>query len=213
MKKKSRVFALLLFCVILTGCGKIEDVSENAIQIGSKGEVIQTMVESFDQSYYNADELKGQIEKDIATINQGADEKDSLASLDLYELSENKNLKVRIAFHDANTYDAFNQTDLFVGTVEGAIEKGIELAGVKATAGGETIDVENLSSKKEFACVVTQEPQLIIVSGKIAYMSENLSLQSEAVASPKADAEDGEKSSPVYMVLYEETGFSLANLF
>ena len=64
------LFAVLFLCMI-TGCGAsaAKDIEATGIVVNKKGVIKQVIVEDFSKGYYNADELKGQIEQQIAAVN------------------------------------------------------------------------------------------------------------------------------------------------
>ncbi|MCR5338576.1 MAG: hypothetical protein K6E75_08455 [Lachnospiraceae bacterium] len=61
--------------VLLGGCafGKKELPQESGISIDKKGVITQVIVEGFAESYYNADELKSEIESQVALISQSGE--------------------------------------------------------------------------------------------------------------------------------------------
>ena len=60
---------------MLGGCafGKKELPQESGIFIDKKGVITQVIVEGFAESYYNADELKSEIESQVALISQSGE--------------------------------------------------------------------------------------------------------------------------------------------
>ena len=67
---------LLVFTAfILSGCGlgKQEMPQESGISISKKGVITQVIVEGFAESYYNADELKSEIESQVALVSESGE--------------------------------------------------------------------------------------------------------------------------------------------
>ena len=146
MRIKNMIPAMLMAAVILTGCGaqQAQALDETGIILDKDRRVTQVIVESFDRSYYNADELRSQIE---AKITQAAGDKDSpRVKLQKFELSEDGQLSVGIEFATGDDYASFNGKTLFTGTVDEAAAKGYTLTGLETTE-GETVDGFSLRLK------------------------------------------------------------------
>ena len=58
--------------VLLGACGAKLDVQENTIALQKSGKVLEAAVESFDQSYYDEEELNTYVQKAVEAYNAGA---------------------------------------------------------------------------------------------------------------------------------------------
>ena len=193
MNKRFAIRAFLLSAVLLAGCGKgaAGSLEESGIILNKEQNIRQVIVESFDQSYYNADELKSQIE---ARISAGGQE-EPIAVLDKFELSEEKLLRVELTYEKDDDYVAFNGTELFAGTVSEAQAAGYQIDSLSGTD-GTVLSLGMLSSVSDKHIVVFEEPMAVVVPGKILYYSASVTLDSEKKAHKEGETEKG-------IVIYE----------
>ena len=156
--------------------------------------ITQVIVEDFSQSYYNADELKGQIETQINEVGGGG-EKPPVRLTD-FTLAENKSLRVEIEFDSAELYTEFNRKELFAGTVADAVAAGYVLP--QFTGPDQTpIDATSAAAMGEKNIVIFEEPFTVVVPSKIIAFSENMTLSEEKKAKLATETE-GEKGYIVY---------------
>ncbi|MCR5282264.1 MAG: hypothetical protein K6E18_02755 [Lachnospiraceae bacterium] len=172
-----RVLSLLLSAVFLAGCsfgpGAGEMPDGNGIRIDKNGKLTQLIVEDFSQSYYNAEELKGQIEQKIAEVGGSGDE--AKIRLKDYTLSEDKNLRVTIEYDTAGLYADFNQRELFCGTVAEAVAAGYVLPEMK-TPEDTALSPETLSGMGDAKIVVFEEAMQVITPTEIKGIGTDLVL-------------------------------------
>ena len=64
MRKTLNFLAVLSMAFLLSGCGQRFEPTESTIFITSKGLVQSAVIESFDKSYYDFDELYEAVEKE-----------------------------------------------------------------------------------------------------------------------------------------------------
>ena len=172
--------AMLL--VMFTGCafsGNGGKLTANGISIDKTGVITQLIVEDFAQSYYNADELKGQIENRIKEVGGAQDH--SLIRLKSFELSEDKTLSVRIEYDSAELYRDFNQKELFIGTVAGAADAGYSIPDLTKPDGGSIASGE-LSDRQEQKILIFEEPLQIAPPAQILGVSEGMTVTQDNVA-------------------------------
>ncbi len=190
MRIKNMIPAMLMAAVILTGCGaqQAQALDETGIILDKDRRVTQVIVESFDRSYYNADELRSQIE---AKITQAAGDKDSpRVKLQKFELSEDGQLSVGIEFATGDDYASFNGKTLFTGTVDEAAAKGYTLTGLETTE-GEAVDGVKLSADGDKQIVVFEEAMTVVVPGRVLYHSDNVTADGEKQVHKDTDSGNG----------------------
>ena len=65
MKKKWNLCVVLVLAMLCAGCGQKFEPTESTIFVTSKGVVKSAIMESFDKSYYDFDELYKSVEKEV----------------------------------------------------------------------------------------------------------------------------------------------------
>ena len=177
MRKSLNFLLVLAMALLLSGCGQKFEPTESTIFITSKGLVQSAVMESFDKSYYDFDELYEEVEKEVkaycldqneetVTISSLTKEADSVALLMDYQTVED--------------YVAFNEVMLFSGTFSEAAAAGYlpeELYDIEGQSA--EVDLENLG---ELKAIVTEESICIQTSGKIKYVSDNVTILDKKLA-------------------------------
>lgn len=168
--KKIISFCLLMCSILLfSGCfGKIPE--EDTISLDKKGRVTSTIVEDFDKEFYDAEELEGEIDEELAKYNQNfaADHirkeafqvEDGVASLQL-------------VFDECKYYSDYTGLTLFAGTVSEAEEEGydLQLYGEYMDADGSLTDVDTVSAEGDVSVLILEEAVKVQVPGKILAVS------------------------------------------
>lgn len=197
MKKLSVVLVTLCLMFSLCACeapsfGSV-DADTTSVVIDKKGGITQIIVESFEQPYYNAQELQSEIETKAAQYNTRVN-KEEAVKLDDLTLSEDKQIKVKLEFDGADDYSAFNEKLLFVGTVSQAYDAGYTFVDMKGIQ-GETLSAQGVLEKGDMYVVITDELQQVITPSKIAYVSEGVSIADDKIA---VNGANGQRSFIIY---------------
>ena len=181
MKKFRTV--LLAFCMagLMAGCGSTADVETTSVIIDKKGAITQVIVEDFNQPYYNADELKGEIEQKAGQYNTSSGNEKAIV-LDSLSVSDQGVVKVKLEFAGWQDYTGFNEKLLFVGTVSEAYSAGYTFPDMTIAADGSRLDSADVLEKGDMHIAIMEETQSIRVPAKIAYYSEGASLSDEKTA-------------------------------
>lgn len=194
--KKSMITVISIMCLMLVGCslpfGEV-DSDQTSIFVNKKDGITQIIVESFDQSYYNADELRGEIEGKISQYCQQASAEEAVVLKDL-TLSEDKQIKVKLEYASDKEYTGFNEKMLFVGTVSQAYQNGYSFEDLKGVD-GTSLSAQALLEKGDMHIVIMEEAQQMKTPTKIAYYSEGVSLLDEKTA---MNGNEGQISFVVY---------------
>lgn len=187
-KGKALIFLASLITCLMTGCfGGNDDLNDTTLSISSKGEITHHIVESFDKSYYNEDELRTGINEQIEKYcNEKGD--DSLIKL--------KDLKILdgvatadLIFKDYSDYAAFNEVDLFYGTIEEAIAADYPTdVTLKSVDDDETIGKYEFEALANNKIIVTGESLIIKTPGKIAYTTANIDVIDKSTAKMASDS-------------------------
>ena len=187
--RRMTALLLLLFVVsALAGCGKEEDeYEETAIIINGKGVVVNEIVEPFDKSYYDENELRDIIDKELTVYCRNINDEDAcrLDSLSVREAVAT----ARIEFADYEAYAGFNDVDFFYGTVNEAMEKGYTTdVTLKSAEDDTTIGRYEFEALGENRMVVVSEPVLVKIPGKITYTTANIDVIDKSSARMASDS-------------------------
>ena len=181
------IVMLSVLCVSFCGCKEEEpDYSETTIEINKNGEITNTLVGSFDKDYYNKDELKQLIEKEIAKY-QSLTGVSGAVKLKEYSVDAGT-VKAVVYYSSYEDYKKINNVELFDGTLSEAIEEGINtnVTLVSKTSGERVLLKDAVGSGEKI--VVFSEPVKIKVYGKIIYASANVELIDEKQARMSSDS-------------------------
>ena len=192
MKKWRAVFLMVCVAGLLCACQKETDVDTNTVIIDKKGQITEAIVEEFNQPYYDLDELKSNIEGQVASYNTQSGNAEAV-SLDKIELTE-QTVHVNITFADYNAYTGFNEKELFAGTVADAYSAGYEFPQMKQTDGTAISQADVLELGEKHA-VILEEQQQVKVPGKITHISDGVSLVDDKTA---VNLNEGQKAFIIY---------------
>lgn len=177
MKKILNFIFVVTACLMLTGCGSDFEPTESTIYITSKGEVKCALKESFEKPYYDFDELSDSVEKEVKTYNLDKNE-DAIAVESLTE--EGDEVTLIMSYQTVDVYTEFNEVFLFHGTYEEALLAGYEPIELYDAEGVSIpLDSESLEKMK---VVVTGESVCVQTSGKIKYVSDNVTIVDKKLA-------------------------------
>lgn len=178
-----------------------EDLDATGIIIDKKDKVTQVIVEDFAQSYYNADELKADIEAQINTVNEvsGSDEQEAGAGdkntpdveLTGFEHTEDNRIRVQIAFENCNLYTYFNKKQLYIGFVSDMTSAGGTLPVMNKGDGTGVMSPDELAGILNKKVVMIEENMTVVTPSKILYYSENMNMTGDCSACLNAEGEKG----------------------
>ena len=196
MRKLRTVLLLGCMASFICACGLGNKVDTNTVAFDKNGEVTETIVEDFSQPYYDIEELKTDIQAEISQYNAKAGSEDAVELGDV-ELTDEKVIYVEMEFKSSADYKAFNEKELFWGTVADAYGAGYEFASMRdVSQEGIVLSAKDVLEKGDMHIVILEEAQQVIVPGKIAYTSDGVSLVEESRA---VNLNDGQKA----FILYE----------
>ena len=177
MKKSWNLWFLFALVLMLTGCGSKFEPTESTIFVTSKGIVKSAVMESFDEAYYDFDELYEDVEKTVKTYC--LDKNEELVTMQ--SLTEgNQEVSLLMEYQSVEDYAAFNDVLLFSGTYAEAVEAGYVPESLCDPEGAYIEqDPEKLGNLKT---IVTEESICIQTSGKIQYTSDNVTVLDKKLA-------------------------------
>ncbi len=191
--------------MLLGACGAKLDVQENTIALQRNGKILEAAVESFDQSYYDQEELDTYVQNavDDYTAEHG---KKSVSVTD--SKVEEKKAYLTLQYENAETFSDFTGIQCFSGSIVEAQSAGYDFdldfypvtdgkADTKAVKGSTLLDDDDLK------VLIVKENSDLIVPGKIAYVStEGTEVTSEKQVNVTQKEQDTDEAVLVY-VLYK----------
>ena len=191
--------------MLLGACGTKLDVQENTIALQRNGKILEAAVESFDQSYYDQEELNTYVQNavDDYTTEHG---KKSVSVTD--SKVEEKKAYLTLEYENAETFSDFTGIECFSGSIVEAQSAGYDFdldfypvtdgkADTKTVKGSTLLDDDNLK------VLIVKENSDLIVPGKIAYIStEGTEVTSEKQVNVTQKEQDTDEAVLVY-VLYK----------
>ena len=184
MRKWKSLMLLGISAVMLGGCSMKFSAEEDAVYVNKKGQVLGAIVESFDKDYYDADELQGMLEQDVVEYN-GENGKNSI-EVDSFKVSGGQ-VKVIMNYADWADYAHFNDGQFFAGKLADIQGKNYG-ANVTFTGrdGSETLTLDQIEG--DYYVILLEEKIVVQTAGKIAYVSNNVSIEGEKLARVNEDA-------------------------
>jgi len=151
MRKFIRFMALTLSFLFLAGCSKAVP-DENTISVDKKGKITCTIVEDFGKSFYDSQELQGEIEEEIRDYNKnfGTDH----LFLESFEVEDGV-AKLQLVFDEARYYSDYSGKEFFTGTVAEARSAGYSLEGVFLDEEGK--DLFDAAQWEKYHIVILEE--------------------------------------------------------
>lgn len=186
---------------LLAGCGD-PDVAANTIIVDKNGKITEALVEDFSKEYYSEDELKSFVEKEIAEYESEHSKGDvKMSGLSI----EAGTARMTMKYADAATYQEFHDVTFYAGKVVDAQTAGYQFdANFYAVTDG-TLDTTLTGTSTVLAeegnVVIIQDAIEVQVPGKITYVSEGVSVNSENTAAITTENETD--VPPVAYIIYK----------
>lgn len=195
--KNGTVFfiGMMAFCLCACGQNTRETAKETEISLQKNGSLVNTIVEEFDESLYDVENLRNMILVEVADFYAISGEKS--ITVDKVEASGGKTTVV-MTYAKAEAYEQYNEKTCFYGTVSEAYAAGrnLEVTLASTKKGEEAVSREQLLTMGEFHILILQEPVKVSTYSKILYASENVELLSSKSARIVSDGEE-----PAYLIL------------
>lgn len=184
MRRGKAALLLTVCAVLLCGCSMKFSAEENAVYVNKDGEIVSAIVESFDKEYYDADELQAMLEQSVAEYN-AENGKDSI-EIDSFKLDDGV-LKVIMNYLTWADYSNFNDVQFFAGRLSDIQGKNYgKNITFEGRDGSESVAFEDIDG--DYQVILVEEKIVVQTAGKIAYVSENVSVEGEKLARLKEDA-------------------------
>ena len=193
MKKSLNFWFIFVMALVMSGCGSKFEPTESTIFVTSKGKVQSAVMESFEQAYYDFDELYKEIEKEVKAYC--LDKNEELVVVNSL-VEENDTVSLLMEYQSAEDYAEFNDVLLFSGAFEEAVNAGF-VPEVLYTAEGEYAEID-LEEHGNLKVIITEESVCVQTSGKISYTSDNVVVLDKKLAK----AMEAGKNHPAF-ILYK----------
>lgn len=206
MKKRMAALGCCIGMSMLLGaCGAKLDVQENTIALQRNGKILEAAVESFDQSYYDQEELNTYVQNavDDYTAEHG---KKSVSVTD--SKVEEKKAYLTLQYENAETFSDFTDIECFNGSIVEAQSAGYDFdldfyPVTDGKADTKTVKGSTLLDDDDLKVLIVKENSDLIVPGKIAYVStEGTEVASEKQVNVTQKEQDTDEAVLVY-VLYK----------
>ena len=175
--------------LVLTACDtEYAFPMENTIILAKNGTVIENLTETFEQDYYDADELKNDIETAISNYcdmhgGKGAELK-SFNLSDQYVLAQ-------ILFDSSADMSDFQNEDVFFGTVSEAYDEGyLEDISLKSTSDGTMVGKAEIMDDPDKHIFIIGSAYRVDAYTNIAFVSQNVEVIDENSARVTEDSTD-----------------------
>lgn len=197
--------ALVVAILLLVRCaggrsGKsaaVIDETASRVEFTKKGALTVTSVESFDKDYYDQEELQAAIDTAVSAYK---DQKGGVSAGDLKV--ENGTATLTMQYDSAADYTAFNDQEMYWGTLQGAEDAGYDFAAFSGQTNAqnkdETFGEGTARTLAENTVIVVTEALDIITPADILYASSNLSIADTRYATVTGDVSE---SSPAILIL------------
>lgn len=190
------IFSCLMLCIV--GCSRTkvpEEISVPALSVTSKGQVTAWLIEDFDKDYYDLEELRSMVDKEVAEFNKNHTSQEGKDAVTVQSLTESadgsQKVTLVLQFRDTAAYKNYTGTDLFYGTVTEAREAGYDLdVQLISTKDGTTIEQTEIQEKANNHILIVQEKVLIYGPGKPLYISPGAAANEDGSVEVSEGAED-----------------------
>lgn len=185
MKNRKAFVAVFFMLMLMTGCSQAFDAETNTVYVKKDGTVMQAIIEEFNESNYDQNELEEIIKQDVTSYNNGTE----AIKVEKYKVKDNI-AKLITSYAKASDYAIFNDVEFFAGTISEAKTEGYEFDDMFMSVDeNNTVGSETIKSLSQYKVVIFEENIRIMTDSKILYMSSNTKLIDAKTAVLNDDAE------------------------
>lgn len=179
MKKFRSAVIIAAVAVLLTGCSNpittltMITRDRSTVYVQDNGKVAGIFFEKFDKEYYDEDELKEYIDREVSDQNARLGEKNVQIS---YFKVKNDLAKLGLMFADLESYNTFNTSNLVLGTTDEMMER-LKEEGISSfyTTDGKRIKQKDMELEDTYTLLVDENIQ-VKIDGKILYTTKNVTM-------------------------------------
>lgn len=183
MKNSNQSVSRGILCVLgaismltMVSCGSMKSGADGtSVSLDKNGTVQSNIRESFEESYYDEDELLQMILTQAASYNRKAGS--GSIAVEKVEVKDGV-AEVQMTYAKAQDYASFNKMVFFAGNAKEADQEGYELnvvlSGVKNPQ--ETVGKGDILAMEDEMLLITDTTDTIKLDGKALYVSENVTV-------------------------------------
>lgn len=174
----------------LTSCGAMSKEEATRLCVKKDGTICSYIEESFEQTYYDEDELQQSILVEAAEYNREAGG-DKIAVEKVK--AEKGTASVEMTYESALDYAGFNGVVFFDGTAQEALLEGYELNVVLSAVEDplKTLGKADILAMEDYKLLITDVPEQIVLDGKAEYINENAAASKNRRSVKRAEAAEG----------------------
>ena len=199
MKKGQTAAAILLLSLALSGCsggtGKTAFApTETSLYVTKEGTVTSADVETYENDYYSADELKAYAEEMLTAFESGNQSGDSDKKAEITECTvKDGTAKLLITFPDAEEYpdteSGIQIESLDVVSMADGVEKGYIIGSTfyKAGDGNTEVSAVDITKQKKLYVACVKGSAKIQTDGAVQYVSEGVTLNGDVAETPAGE--------------------------
>lgn len=179
--KLATVCLTCLFLFELCGCSLPGYYEKTTVKLSSNESITHYIVEEFDESVYDFDELVSHIKEEAKVYNEASGSE----MVDVANVAFQNNVaRITIKYANDDAYYNMNGYAFYYSSVNNAAASGYNpVSKAKSTQNGEYLDADtwnNMSSS--YKIVVIHEPIRLETPSNILYVSDNVTIESDKVA-------------------------------
>lgn len=215
--KKLTVPGLFLAGVLLCcGCGVKSDADITTLYVEGNGKIEELTVEAFDKDYYDEEELKTYIDKEVDSYKKGG----GTGSVKVKKCTvKDQVVKLLMEYDSAESYASFNDTEFYTGTILKAQADGYEfdldfyapqkedtkkekVSDTEETVGSvqEAVAISDVLAEDDNKVVILQQDTAVEVKGEILYVSEHVEVTGKNTANVSGEGADSTDAKPAYII-------------
>ncbi len=179
-KKRVVLASAMTIAMLLQGCGETP-ITTTTLSIDKDGGVVGTIVENFEESYYNLDELSDMASKEASSYN--SDFLSDKVFVDSAQKNEETGtVTITMSYKSTSDYSHFNQVSLFYGTVQEALDKGYNVSSNLVDTNGVPVGENGINDNLDKHIIISTDKSNIIAPYNVLYMSKGTELKSKKEA-------------------------------
>ena len=175
------LFGLVLIASGVSACGsKQEEVQTSGIAINENMEIEALVVESFDETVYDVNELKAMMDSEANEYNStnGAGKITAGEAV----VTEGK-VSATMIYQTAEDYASFNRRNLKLKELSEAVKAGDINVALRSTKEDLVVNPASIEDMSGLYLVVTDEVGTVTCPGKVQYISDGVEIQTKNVVS------------------------------
>ena len=215
--KKLTVSGLFLAGVLLcSGCGVKSDADTTTLYVEGSGKIEELTVEAFDKDYYDEEELKTYIDKEVDSYKKDG----GTGNVKVKKCAvKDQVVKLLMEYDSAESYASFNDTEFYTGTILKAQADGYEfdldfyapqkentkkekVSDTEETVGSvqEAVAISDVLAEDDNKVVILQQDTAVEVKGEILYVSEHVEVTGKNTANVSGEGADSADAKTAYII-------------